>query len=205
MKILIVGASGSVGSAVAADLGAEFEIITAGSNSGDVLVDITSSQSIIAMYAKVGKIDAVVSTVGKVAFKPLNELTEIDFNSSFANKFMGQINLVLLGQKYLSTGGSFTLTSGILSHEFIPNGLCASAVNGAINSFVKASALELMHSDLRINAISPTILEGSYQDFYPLFSGFYPVSSKKVAFAYRKSVTGVQTGQVFSVGHHHNS
>ena len=201
MKILIVGGTGTVGRAVVDDLDDEHEIICIGRNPNNdgIAVDIVDSASIEHMFAQIGKIDAIISTLGKVAFKTLDELNEHDMVDSISNKLMGQINLVLIGKSFLNNGGSFTLTSGILSDNFILSGICASTINCAINGFVRASSPELIKHNLRINAVSPTILEESYDAFYPYFSGFYPVSSKKVAFAYRRSVMGIETGKIFDV------
>lgn len=199
MRILIIGGTGNIGKAVFDDLKDEFQVIRATRNSNEIKVDIKSEISIIEMFEKVGNVDAVVSTLGGVVFAPLDKLNSKSFNDSFNDKLMGQINLVLIGRKYINFGGSFTLTSGILSTSFIPNCICATTVNNALNGFVRASAIELIKENIRINVVSPTILEESYLNYYPKFSGFYPVSSKKVAFAYRRSITGVESGLVIDV------
>ncbi len=46
MKIIVVGATGTIGKVVSSELGKRHEIIKAASKSGDVKVDITSSVSI---------------------------------------------------------------------------------------------------------------------------------------------------------------
>jgi NAD(P)-dependent dehydrogenase (short-subunit alcohol dehydrogenase family) len=201
MKIILIGASGTIGKAVANDLGQDNEIIAVSRHpdKNGLSVDIQDSASIKNMYEKIGKVDAVIVTSGKVTFKPINKLTKEDFLDSFNYKLLGQLNLVLIGQNYLNSGGSFTLTSGIMSSAFIKDAVCATTVNCAINGFVKFTATEFIKYNFRINCVSPTILEESYDKLYPAFSGFYPVSSKKVAFAYRRSVTGIETGKIFDV------
>ena len=67
MKIIIVGASGTIGKHVLAALKNDHEIITAGSKSGDFQVDITSTESIENFYKQVGKFDALISTSGNAA------------------------------------------------------------------------------------------------------------------------------------------
>jgi NAD(P)-dependent dehydrogenase (short-subunit alcohol dehydrogenase family) len=112
------------------------------------------------------------------------------------DKLMGQVSLVLAGQPYLNDGGSFTLTSGSLSEVPIREGSSASMVDGALESFVRAASIELPRG-LRINAISPTILQESMDSFGHYF--YEPVLAKRVALAYARSVGGVQTGQVYKV------
>jgi len=148
----------------------------------------------------VSHLDAVVSTVGSVHFGLLTEMTEEQFYVGIKNKLMGQVNLVLIGQHYLNPKASFTLTSGILNQDPILQGANAAVVNGAIEGFVKAAALELPNS-MRINAISPTIVTESMPKLEAFFRGFVSVPVAEVALAYSKSVEGAQTGQVYRVGY----
>ena len=199
MKIIVIGGSGTIGKAVAKELGQRHTVVVASREHGDVRVDIKDSASIEQMYHKVGDFDAVVSTVGKVHFADFTEMTMEDFNLGLKDKLMGQVNLVLIGSRLISNGGSFTLTSGILSHDPIRTGSSASMVNGAIDSFVKAAAIE-MPRQVRINAISPTVLQESMSMYGEYFRGYEPVSAARVAMAFSKSVEGLQTGQVYCVG-----
>lgn len=198
MKILMIGASGTVGSAVTAALGERHNIVTAGSKSGDHRVDITDSASIRALFESVGGLDAVVSTAGKVHFGELSAMTEAEMEIGLKNKLMGQVNLVLIGQAYLNDGGSFTLTSGVLSHDPILYGASASLVNGALDAFVRAAAIELGRGQ-RINSVSPGVLVESLPVFGEYFRGHEAVPGTRVANAYVKSVEGRLTGQVFHV------
>lgn len=199
MKIFLVGASGTIGRAVAAELGSRHDVIKGGSKTGDIKLDITDPASIKAAFARLGKVDAVVSAAGRVKFAPLEQLGAAGFEIGLKDKLMGQVNLVLLGQDHVADGGSFTLTSGILDSDPIRHGASASMVNGAINSFCAAAAIELPRGQ-RINAVSPGVLVESMRDFGPYFRGHDPVPGARVALAYAKSVEGAQTGRVFRVG-----
>ena len=198
MKILIVGASGTIGAFVAGALAERHEIVKAGSKSGDVRVDIKDAGSIRKMFDQVGKVDAVISTAGKVHFGEFAKMTEAEYAIGLKDKLMGQVNLVLIGRDYVNDGGSFTLTSGVLSHDPIRLGAGASLVNGALDAFVRAAAIELPRG-LRINIVSPGVLEESLPSYGPYFRGHEAVPGKRVANAYVKSVEGALTGQVFHV------
>ncbi|MEZ5833967.1 MAG: short chain dehydrogenase [Dongiaceae bacterium] len=198
MKILIVGATGTVGKFVAAALSERHEIVKAGSKSGDVQVDIRDSGSIRKMYDKVGKLDAVVCTAGKVHFGEFAKMTEAEIGVGLKDKLMGQVNLVLIGRDFVNDGGSFTLTSGVLSHDPIRFGVGASLVNGALDCFVRAAAIE-MPRGIRINSISPGVLEEALPSYGPYFLGHEAVPGKRVANAYVKSVEGLLTGQTIQV------
>jgi NAD(P)-dependent dehydrogenase (short-subunit alcohol dehydrogenase family) len=197
MKILVVGGSGTLGRAVAAELSQRHEIVTAGRSSGNVTVNIADVASIHRMYREIGAVGAVACAAGNVHFGPLEALTAEEFEIGLRDKLMGQVNLVLVGREYVEPGGSFTLISGVLSKDPIRYGAPASMVNGAIESFVRAAAIELPQH--RINAVSPTLLEESLAAYGPYFRGFEAVPAKRAALAYSKSIEGSQTGQIYSV------
>lgn len=198
MKIVIVGASGTVGSAVTELLAKDHQVIRVGHRQGDATVDMTDGASITTLFEGIGRFDALVVASGNVAFNALTELTDEQWQTGLESKLMGQIRLTRAAIPHLNDKGSITLISGILSEEPINWGVSASTINGAIEHFVRAAACELPRG-LRINVVSPTVLEesmGKYADFFP---GFVPVPAARVAQAYKKSVLGVQSGQVFRV------
>ena len=188
----------TVGKVKFAPLGDRHEIVTVGRRSGQHQVDITDSGSIRALFETVGRFDALVAAAGKVHFGDLAAMTETEMAVGLKDKLMGQVNLVLLGQELVADGGSFTLTSGVLSHDPIRFGSSASMVNGAIDAFVRAAAIELPRG-LRINAVSPGVLVESLPAYGPFFRGHEAVPAARVALAYAKSVEGARTGQVFAV------
>ncbi|MBC1807999.1 short chain dehydrogenase [Listeria sp. FSL L7-0993] len=198
MKILLIGASGTLGSAVKDRLEKKADVITAGRHSGDMTVDITSIDSIKKMYAQVGKVDAIVSATGSATFSPLTELTPEKNAVTISSKLGGQINLVLLGIDSLNDHGSFTLTTGIMMEDPIVQGASAAMANGAVTAFAKSAAIE-MPRGIRINTVSPNVLEESWDKLEPFFQGFIPVPAAKAARAFEKSVFGAQTGQSYKV------
>lgn len=200
MKVIIVGGSGTIGQAVVDVLSKKHTIINASRGHGDVRIDITDPASIRKMYQAVGEFDAVIATTGKVHFADLSAMSPEDYQIGLQDKLMGQVNLVLIGQHYINNQGSFTLTSGILSHDPIRGGSSAAMVNGAINGFVKSAAIELA-SGIRINAVSPTILTESLDKYGDFFAGFESVPAERVALSYQKSVEGLQTGQIYHIGY----
>jgi len=197
MKIILIGATGTIGRAVAQELGQRHHIIAVGKSRGEHQVDVTRSDSIRALFERVGKVDAIVSTTGGLHFGPLAEMTAEQFKIGLHDKLLGQVDLALIGQHYLNAGGSITLTSGIVSDEPIRYGANASAVNMAIDGFVRGAAVEL--GGIRINSVSPTVLTESLDSYGPYFQGFESAPASRVALAYSRSVEGAQTGRVFRV------
>jgi len=195
MKIVIVGASGTMGQYLANVLEKEnHEIIRASRSSEELQVDTTSTQSIEAMFARIGTFDALISTAGETFVGPWKNLNDQTFKKGIEGKMMGQINLVLIGQHYINPKGSFTLITGALTHEPQINFANASAANGAVEGFVKAAAIELPNG-IRINAVSSTVIENSPQ-YFPYFPGEMPTTMKQLEFAFKKSLFGAVTGHI---------
>ncbi|MBA4852408.1 short chain dehydrogenase [Emticicia sp. BO119] len=194
MKIIIVGATGTMGTHLAGVFEKEHEVIKAASHGGDIQVDITSTESIKYFFKQVGTFDALISTAGPTYVGPWKTLTEKEFRKGVEGKMMGQINLVLIGQHYIKPKGSFTLISGALTYEPQLNFANASAANGAVDAFVRAAAIELGNG-IRINAVSPTVIENSPQ-YFPYFPGDIPVTMQQLEYGFRKSVFGANTGQI---------
>jgi len=197
MKIIIVGASGTIGKGIVEELGPRHDLITAG-RTADLKMDITDPSSIKAAYEKVGKFDAVISAAGHVKFAPFAEMKEEDYRFGIDDKLMGQVNLVLIGRDFINDAGSFTLTTGVLDCDPIPMGTSATMVNGAINGFTIASAIE-MPRGIRINTVSPGVIEEAMENYAPYFRGHQPVPAARAALGYAKSVEGLQTGQIFRI------
>jgi NAD(P)-dependent dehydrogenase (short-subunit alcohol dehydrogenase family) len=198
MKVMVIGASGTVGKAVAEELGRRHEIVAVGSRSGEYQADIADIAQVKALFAKVGKVDAVVVAAGALHFAPLAGFSPEDFYVGLNSKLMGQVNVAMVAREYLNDGGSITLTSGIVAEEPIRNGASASMVNSAVEGFARGAAIELTRG-LRINVVSPTVLAESLEAYGPFFYGFEPAAASRVALAYSRSVEGAQTGQVYRV------
>lgn len=196
MRILIVGATGHVGSAAAAALKEKHDVVGV-SRSTDPAIDLLDPASITAVFERLGRFDAVISAYGSAPFKPATELTPDDLTAAFTGKVLSQLNLLRLGLEYVNDGGSFTLTTGILAREAIPTGSAAAMANGAVESFVQSAAGELPRG-IRLNAVSPTVLE-SATGYHDAFPGFEPVSDARLGQAYVRSVEGISTGRTFAI------
>jgi len=196
VKVLVIGANGHVGSAAVDALQSRHEVIGVG-RSTEPAVDATDPGSIERLFEEVGEVDAVITAIGSVPFRPLAELTREDYAAGFGGKVLSQLDVVRIGTRYVRDRGSITLTTGILAREPIATGAAAAMANGAIEAFVMAAAAELPRG-IRINAVSPTVLEEA-EGYHDAFPGFVPVRAELVGQAFRKSVEGIQTGRIFAV------
>ena len=199
-KVIIIGATGTIGQAICEELERDCELIRVGNTSGEYTVDITSTDSIVSLYKKFPDVDAVVCAAARdVVFSPLIDMRKEDYVTSLQSKQLGQIDLVIQGLKLLKKNVSFTLTTGLLNADPIAAGTAAAMVNSAVEGFVHAAAIDMPEKQ-RINVVSPGLLLESFEKYGDFFSGYVPVPAAIVALAYRKSVMGHQTGQRIKVG-----
>jgi len=192
MDVLVVGGTGTIGQAVVDALSDHHDVTVAGHTSGEVKVDLADPDSIDRLYDVVGPQDAVLSCAGEAAFGELVELTDDDFSLSLSNKLMGQVNLVRRGLSVVRDGGSFTLTSGVLSQEPMPGSAAISLVNAGIEGFVRAVALEAPR-DIRVNVVSPPWVAETLEEMGEDPNEGLPAAT--VAEAYRASLEGKMTGE----------
>jgi hypothetical protein len=170
LKILLIGASGTLGKKVDATLRAsDHQIVRIGRRAGDVLADLADPKGLAAVYEKLKPFDAVA------------------------------IAAVQQALPYINDRGSFTLVGGLFSEEPIPMGSMASTFNRALEGFVVAAAIELPRG-LRINLVSPGLLEESVPQFGGFAPGVIPVPAAIVAQAYKRSILGAHTGQIYKIG-----
>ncbi|MCP3867657.1 MAG: short chain dehydrogenase [Gammaproteobacteria bacterium] len=196
MKILVIGASGTIGSAVTEALDGEHEVVKA-SRTGEVRVDLSDPASIEAMFQAVPELDAVLSTAGSASFGPLDSLSDEDFALSLGNKLMGQVNLVRLGRKHLNPGGVITLTTGILAHNPNPHTVILTMINRALEGFVESAALD-MPNDQRLNGVCPPMVKETAEKM-----GWGPggVPAVDIAKYYLQSIEPGSNGRSFGPAH----
>jgi NAD(P)-dependent dehydrogenase (short-subunit alcohol dehydrogenase family) len=194
MKLMLIGATGTIGSAVAAALSQRHEVVAVSRHTEPLRVDISSPASIRALFEAVGPLDGVISASGAARFKPLAQLDDEDFAFCLQNKLMGQVNLVREGLQRVRDGGVMVVTSGILSRSPTPGSSAISLVNAGVEAFVRAAALEAPRG-IRVNAVSPPWVSETLTKLGMDPKGGLPASV--VAQAYVRAVDGAVTGQVF--------
>ncbi len=198
MKILVIGATGTIGKEIYNTLSKHHtEVYGAHRNSKTYPVDITDKASIKNTFEKLPKLDAIINASGTAAWKNFNELSEEDYYLGIKSKLMGQVNLSHIATNYLNDNGSITLTTGILAEHYEPNTAALSLVNGAIHSFVNAAANE-MQRGIRINVVAPGAIVGGFPEDKK-FAGHYPVNIEDVVPLYQKAIQTKITGQILKL------
>jgi NAD(P)-dependent dehydrogenase (short-subunit alcohol dehydrogenase family) len=195
VRIIVVGGAGTIGTAVVELLSARHDVVVAGRQSGDVQVDISSRDSVRSMYRRIGSFDALACAAGEAHFGPFETVTEEELALGIHSKLLGQMRLVLLGRSLISEGGSFTLISGYILDDPIPEATSFAVANGGVEGFVRAAALSLKRR-VRINAVSPGMAQDSYEQFGPFNPGRAPVPMLEIASAFQRSIEGWRTGEI---------
>ncbi len=195
MRVVVIGATGIVGSAVADALVNRGHEVLRASRRGAIPTNIEDAASISAMYEVVGQVDAVVCCAGTGAYKPLTDLTDEDIKTTLKNKVMGSMNVVRLGVSHVRDGGVFVLTAGAAAQRPTPQTALLAAACGALESFARAATLDLPR-DLRVTTISPPFIKETAEKMG--FPGGLPAA--KNAEAYVAVVEGREKAPVILTG-----
>ena len=195
-KIVVFGATGTIGKALVAALSPKYEVLQVGNRQGHYQADLADTDSITNVFEAIGRVDGIVSAAGAARFAQLEKLSDEDFRFSLANKLMGQVNLARIGMDYLNDKGSITLTSGILSHKPMVGSAAISLVNAGLEGFTRAAALEAPLG-IRVNVVSPPWVTETLKALNMDLSLGKP--AVEVAQAYVKSIEGQDSGKVIEV------
>jgi NAD(P)-dependent dehydrogenase (short-subunit alcohol dehydrogenase family) len=197
MRAIVVG-MGTIGAAVKKALEEKgHEVVPVTRKSGEFRADISDSESLKALFSKIGTFDAVACAAGDVFPAPLEQATDEQWANSIKSKGMGQINLVRTALPFIADKGSFTLVSGVFTDEYTTGSVIGTVINHIVEGFVKGAAVELPRG-IRINCISPTVLTESAA-YHPYFPGFIPVDAWEVGQAYLRAISTPITGRILKL------
>jgi len=142
-----------------------------GDNAIGVQGDVSNLADLDRLYAKVkeqkGRIDILFANAGILELAPLGAITESHFDKIFNVNVKG---LLFTVQKALplfqdGDGGSIILTASVGGSKADPAMSVPGATKAAIRSFARTWTVELKHRKIRVNAISPGLIDT------PIFNG----------------------------------
>ena len=143
-------------------------------------INITDVASVKEFFNQAGSFDAIIATLGSAPFVHLEYADTEDFQAGLNNKLQGQINLVLHGLDHLVDGGSFTLITGLLAQHPVEKSVVASTVNCGLEAFSYTASTDLPRG-IRVNTVSPNVVEESLDTSCACLPGFEPVRAQSVA------------------------
>ena len=166
--VVVVGGSSGIGLATAELAKAEgADVVIAARNKDrltaaadrigakSLVVDVTSDESVAALFKACGMVDHVVVTAAQLRSGPFKSVSMEDVRTTMEGKFWGAWRVARAAE--IRAGGSLTLVSGFLSIRPRPNSAIVGAANGAIESLARSLALDL--APVRVNAVSPGVID----------------------------------------------
>lgn len=190
MKLIVIGATGTLGRAVVSELAPAHEVVQA-SRRGRVRVDLEDPASLDALFTAVPDPDAVVCCAAGGPLVSLESVTDEEFARGLRGKLLGQVALARRALHHLRDAGSITLTGGTFAAP-LPGGSLGALVNAGLEGFVRNAAAELPRG-LRINLISPGWVGETLERMGMDAAAGTPAA--EVARAYVKAVEGSAQGQ----------
>jgi NAD(P)-dependent dehydrogenase (short-subunit alcohol dehydrogenase family) len=159
MRVLLIGATGTIGKAINELLTAEGHEVIAVSRKSSPPVDIEKTDDLKTFLKDMDPVDHIICTAGRVHFGgSLNEITDDEFCLGIHSKLMGQVNVVRFGHAKVT--GSILLTGGMLAYKpLFPNASQVGLVNSALNGFVICAGSDLKEMGVRVNVIHPPLIK----------------------------------------------
>ncbi|QXJ23002.1 short chain dehydrogenase [Actinomadura graeca] len=190
MRIVVIGATGTIGAAVVRLLEKRHEVVRV-SRRGPVRADLEDPASIDALFETVHDIDAVVCCAASVALTPLD--SDADVIAGLRGKLFGQVHLLRRAVDHVRDGGSVTLTSGVIDRP-TPGASFGALANAGLEAFVRAAADE-MPRGMRVNAVGPGWVAETLEALGRDAATGTPAAD--VALAYAEAVEGDAQGRTF--------
>ena len=166
--VVVVGGSSGIGLATAELAKKEGANVVIASRSKDrlnaaagkigarpMVADVTSDDSVVALFKALGAVDHVVVTAAQLRSGPFKTVPMEDVRATMEGKFWGAWRVARAAE--IKKGGSLTLVSGFLSIRPRPNSAIVGAANGAIESLARSLAIDL--APVRVNAVSPGVID----------------------------------------------
>lgn len=176
-RIVVIGGSSGIGLAVAAEAiqeGANLFIGSSqpariaeaeshlGSRAGGAVVNVAEEQSIVRFFEQAGAFDHLVYTAGDWAHRARGAqvLTESkvveDFGQALTVRFAGALLAIKHAVGRIRSGGSITLTGGMVAHRPRKGAPLSTAMAGAVEHLTYGLAVDL--APIRVNTVCPGII-----------------------------------------------
>jgi 3-oxoacyl-[acyl-carrier protein] reductase len=180
---VVTGSSKGIGASIAARFAAEgaavivdyasskadadrvvSEITELGGTALAVQADVTNDADVRRLFAEAdrrfGTLDILVNNAGFFEFLPLEQVTVEHFHKQFDLNVLGMILASREALKYFGPSGGSIVNISSVTATWTPPGACVySATKAAVNALTQSLAKELAPRGIRVNAISPGMVE----------------------------------------------
>ena len=164
-SVLLAGATGGLGAALASELAKRGAVLTLVGRNAEVLSAIAvdgarhaadlrlpeaCSGAVAAAVAHGGKLDVVINAVGVVAFGLIEELSIDAMEELFMTNTFIPIMLAKASLPQMTEGGIIVNISGVIAEQNLPGMAAYGASKAAVASFSQALAREARRKKIRV-------------------------------------------------------
>ena len=198
-RILVIGGTGTIGSAVVRELATDHQVESVG-RSTDPPVDLSDLATIDRLADRLAggpPFEAVVVCAGGGLPGRVEDLDLAGALEAFRPKLIGQMAVAQAAPRFVRPGGAVVLTSGILERRPMSGMSHLSMINAALRAFALSAATE--ERSVRTCVVSPGLVQESPQRVLDFFSGMATVASADLAKVYRRLVETGRDGETIGL------
>jgi NAD(P)-dependent dehydrogenase (short-subunit alcohol dehydrogenase family) len=111
-----------------------------------------------------GRIDILFANAGGAELGPLGAITEAHFDTRFGINVKGLLFTVQEALPLLRDGSSIILNASIAASKAIAGASVYNATKAAVRSFARTWAVELKDRKIRVNTVSPGLIDTPFYD-----------------------------------------
>jgi len=138
-------------------------IVTHGGNALAIHADIARLDDIRRLFRetieRLGILDILIANAGYSVFKPLADITEEDFDQTYALNAKGTFFCLQEALRHMSDGGKIVCISTIGTELNVPGGSCYFGSKAAVEQFCRVLAKEVAARGITVNVVSPGFTE----------------------------------------------
>ncbi len=181
MNILITGATGAIGGALARTLHTQGHALLLSGRDAEKLAALTSELSgstgcaadlvtpegmaaVLEAAAAWGSVDALVNCVGSIVLRPLHLTSEVDWNAQFATNATTSFHLL----KWLvatairaQRPAQAVLVSSVVAEAGFANHEAIAAAKAAVTALAMSTAASYADKGIRVNVVAPGLTRSS--------------------------------------------
>jgi 3-oxoacyl-[acyl-carrier protein] reductase len=173
--VLILGASGGIGSALARRLAAagtklalagrdraRLEAVAAETGATTVVLDATRPAEVEAAATKAvevhGRLDGLANCVGSILLKPAHLTSEEEWDSVVTTNLKSAYSAVRAAARAMTAGGSVVLVSSAAARLGLANHEAIAAAKAGVVGLTLSAAASYAPKGLRVNAVAPGLV-----------------------------------------------
>lgn len=126
-----------------------------------IAADMGVESEVKALFDQLERVDHLVTCAGGAVFGTIDGLPAHEWKALFEGRFFGQIYCCHHAVAKMPEGSTILLCSGIAAEAYVPEYSGGAALCGAVNALGKNLAVELAPKGIRVNVLSPGLVEGT--------------------------------------------